>query len=426
VSGGGATRPVWSYLIPSRPPQLEQRHWNILGLVLLAEIAAQYSSSLLILTLPQVQVGLAIPEDQIGTIGGTVRLGMVATLGITMFADRLGRRRLLLGVTAVQCVLTALSGLATDPLQFLALQTAVRLIVGAEFMLSAVVITEEFRAEHRGFGIGALAALGSLGYGAAIGLYAPLDWLPGAWVRDGWRALYLLGAVPLLLLPALARRLEETARFIAQSAAQSDTGAAASAPIAALFRQYRSRLLAVGLLAFSAEIVMWPAFTLVSKHLRDVHAYGSADVSLVILTGGIVGIAGNMVAGQLGDRVGRKPMALVMLALSALSTWALYGTALTWAPVVWASFVFSLTGANVVMTALAGELFPTTARSTAAGFRMSAASLGGALGFYLEGQLFDGSHGDAVVALIPALGIAALSLLWLPETAGRELEDLTD
>ena len=53
-----------------------------------------------------------------------------------------------------------------------------RLFAGAEFMLGAVVITEEFVAEHRGFGVGALAALGSLGYAAAIGLYAPLDWLP--------------------------------------------------------------------------------------------------------------------------------------------------------------------------------------------------------------------------------------------------------
>jgi MFS family permease len=138
-------RPFWSYLIPSRPPPLEPKHWRVLGLVLLADIAAQYSSALIILALPQIQAGLDIPEHQIGNIGGTVRLGMVATVLITSLADRGGRRRMLLASTALLCALTGASGLAASPAQYLWLQTLVRVFVGAEFMLSAVVITEEFR-----------------------------------------------------------------------------------------------------------------------------------------------------------------------------------------------------------------------------------------------------------------------------------------
>ena len=139
MSAAKAARPIWSYLIPSRPPALEPKHWNVLGLVLLAEIAAQYSSSLLILTLPQVQTGLAIPEQQIATIGGIVRLGMVATIFVTALADRLGRRAMLLGATAIQCVLTAASGLVSTPDQYLLLQTLARLFIGAGFTLGAVV-----------------------------------------------------------------------------------------------------------------------------------------------------------------------------------------------------------------------------------------------------------------------------------------------
>ena len=184
-------------------------------------------------------------------------------------------------------------------------------------------------------------------------------------------------------------------------------------------------MLGLGTFALATEVIAWPAFTLISKQLREVHAYDSAGVSLVIFGGGLIGIVGNLVAGQLGDRFGRKPIGAAMIALLAVSTWGLYGSSSAWVPVAWAGFVFALTGVNVVMTALSGELFPTSARSTAAGFRMSLASLGGAIGFALESMLYRGSHGDAIVALIPVLGLAALSLLFLPESAGRELEDLT-
>ena len=85
---------------------------------------------------------------------------------------------------------------------------------------------------------------------------------------------------------------------------------------------------------------------------------------------------------------------------------------------------FAMTGCNVLLTALSSELFPTAARSTAAGFRMSVASIGGAAGFYVEAVLYRGSHADALVALLPALAVAAAAVWFLPEAAGRELEEI--
>jgi hypothetical protein len=92
------------------------------------------------------------------------------------------------------------------------------------------------------------------------------------------------------------------------------------------------------------------------------------------------------------------------------------------------------------MNALAGELFPTAARSTAAGYRMSLASLGGALGFHLEGVLYRGSRfegyhdmGEAVAA---AADLAAppgrLVVLYVPHVdfaahvAGQDSADYAE
>ena len=192
----------------STPPPLDAAHWNILGLVLVAEIAAQYSSSLVVMALPQIQVALAIPDDQIGNLGGTLRLGMVLTLFVTAMADRLGRRRLLLASVALLCLSTAASGLSRNASDFLLFQLVARIAMGAVFTLGAVVIAEEFTARDRGWGIGALAMLGAVGYAGGMGLYAAVDWMPA-----GWRILHFIGLAPLFVLPLLAQRMPETQRF---------------------------------------------------------------------------------------------------------------------------------------------------------------------------------------------------------------------
>jgi Sugar (and other) transporter len=94
----------------------------------------------------------------------------------------------------------------------------------------------------------------------------------------------------------------------------------------------------------------------------------------------------------------------------------------------WIAQVFALQGATVLERALGSELFPTSYRSTASSIRMLAATLGGSLGLALESVLYDalGSHTAAITALLPGLAIG-VAVVWLgiPETAGRELEEVS-
>ena len=53
-----------------------------------------------------------------------------------------------------------------------------------------------------------LGALGVCGYGLALALYSQVEVLP-----FGWRALYAVGIVPVLLFPIFRRRVAETGRF---------------------------------------------------------------------------------------------------------------------------------------------------------------------------------------------------------------------
>ena len=73
------------------------------------------------------------------------------------------------------------------------------------------------------------------------------------------------------------------------------------------------------------------------------------------------------------------------------------------------------------------ELFPTGSRSRAAGLLTAAALLGGIVGLVVMGALLDAgcSHGVVLGWLALAqLAVVVVVLLWFPETAHRELEDL--
>jgi len=80
------------------------------------------------------------------------------------------------------------------------------------------------------------------------------------------------------------------------------------------------------------------------------------------------------------------------------------------------------------LIAFGAELFPTSYRSTASGMRAIVGTLAGAVGLALEGPLYawTGSHAAAITLMTPALLLPPLVIyLFLPETAARELEDLS-
>jgi MFS family permease len=79
-----------------------------------------------------------------------------------------------------------------------------------------------------------------------------------------------------------------------------------------------------------------------------------------------------------------------------------------------------------VLRAFATELFPTSHRASAGGWLVLVQTLGWSLGLLACG-VFARSPGDlprVIIALGGASLLAALCLLLLPETQGRELEEI--
>src|SRR4051812_34229977 len=144
-------RPRWLWVTPylGKAPPLTRRQWRVLSLIAFVTMFDQYDLGLFSLALKQIQADLSIPEAQLGQLGALVRLGALPALILTVFADHLGRRRVLVWSIAAYTLLTGATAFSPNATTFVALQFLARTFAVTEVSLAFVVIAEELDPEHR-------------------------------------------------------------------------------------------------------------------------------------------------------------------------------------------------------------------------------------------------------------------------------------
>jgi len=391
------------------------------GIVSTAGFFESYDRALLSLAIEQIQRGLRIANRQLGVVLSIIRLGYLLALPIASFADRFGRRRLLLYSVIFYTVATAASALAPGVRSFVAFQFVARGFAAAEAAVALVILAEEVGASVRGYSIGLLGALAISGYGLAALVFALIDVIP-----FGWRGLYALALIPLVVIVPLRRHLPETQRF---SHAQKHHAAVSFfTPLKELVRNHPRRLLPVLVVTFLYYMGSTPAAFLAFKYLEVVHGWTPAMVSSMVIVGGGLGILGNVVAGWLSDSLGRRTMAAVVTFIAPLLMLLFLHTGGAVMIAAWIGQLFCDTASTTLLNTFGAELFPTAQRSTATSTVTVAATLGAALGLWMESVLFafTGSHWSAVSLLTIAWIVSPIGvLLWFPETAGMELEAIS-
>ncbi len=394
---------------------------RLLGVVSLALFFEAYDLSMLTSALKHIATDLGMAPDELGGRLALIRLGALPAFALVPLTDRIGRRRMFLVSVVGVGLGTFLTAFSPNAAAFVAMQMVTRPFVLVGSAVAVVIVTEEFPAAHRGWGVGMLGALSACGHGLGALAFAAIDVLP--W---GWRSLYAFGAVPLLLLPVFRRGVPETDRFARRRNA-TPSRTAWHAPFLHLVRDYPGRAvglaLAGGLLAFGEVAV----FQFTGYHTQTVHGWSPGRYSTMVIVGGAFGIVGNVVAGRLGDRVGRRLVGMGFMALCPLAAWVFYLGPSTTVPVAFALFVFCATASGVIVRALSTELFPTDHRGTSAGLFAVVQTLCWAAGLAAVGVGTD-SAGD-IARRTSVLSVAILAgglvLLRLPETRRRELEAIS-
>lgn len=150
---------------------------------------------------------------------------------------------------------------------------------------------------------------------------------------------------------------------------------------------------------------------------------------MMVICAGAFGIIGNVAAGHMADRWGRR-----IAGAALLSGFPFFAVIFYLGPEqglwpAWVGLVFCSGGGRLIVRALSTELFPTSQRGSASGVFTSVEMLGAGIGllciYFFGTKDVDGLA--RVVPMIAALAwVAALALSRFPETSGKELEAIAD
>ena len=307
--------PWWIPPFLGRVPEMPPETLRLLGVISLALLFENFDQATLTAALKQIALTYGVAEADLGRTLGFVHMGALPAFALVPFADRIGRRRLFLisviGISVASCA----SAFAGSIFQFVAFQMVARVFMVTCSAMAFVIITEEFPAEHRGWGIGIVSAVGAFGVALALGLFAAIELLP-----FGWRTMYALGILPLLLLPMFRREIRETRRFARHRDQSASEGRALSdlagwwLPLWSLLRAYPGRAVGIGLIGAFGAAGHSAVYNFSSYFVQSVHGWSPGNYTVMMVASGLVGIIGYPFAGRLADRAGRRRAGFALFA----------------------------------------------------------------------------------------------------------------
>lgn len=348
------------------------------------------------------------------------RGGALFALFAAALADRLGRRRILLFTVGGVCIANAVSAVAPGIEVFTASQLALRAFVNAAVVVGGIAVVEEAPEGARAFSIAMLGLASGAGFALSV-LLLPLADL-GA---ETWRIAFAVSAASIALLPVLARRLHETARYERLAARTTERG-----NFREVFdRKYGRRFVLLAGVGFLSNVFSAPSAQLTNRFLTNERGFSSSGIAAFRgITNGIPGVIGILLAGRLAETRGRRPVAIVGLFVGTSLTIVFFLGA---GAVLWIASTFAIIAAasgTLAVGTMDAELFPTEVRGTSNALLLVCYVAGSAVGLLTAGALSRplGGLGYAIALCGVAPLLASVLLLpRLPESRGRALDDVS-
>lgn len=337
-----------------------------------------------------------------------------------LLADRVGRVRVLRITILWLAISTCLCGLAASFEQLLVARALQGVGFGGEWAAVAVFVAEIAAPEHRGRMVGAVQSAWAVGWGLAAASAAIfLSLLPP---DLGWRATFLVGLFPALLVFLFRIRVKESETFLS---------ARGAAPWHAIFGRpmiastLRGSLLAAGMHGGYWSIATW--WPLMLRSERGLATIAASAHFAAIIGGSFLGYA----AGSwLGDSAGRRVM-LASFAAGATLT-LLISTQLEVSDqallLLGVPLGFFALGMFSAIGSVLTELFPTELRGAGLGFCYnSGRALAGLVPLLVGSSIMSLGISHAIGLFgACAYALVLLATILLPETRGQILANLDE
>jgi MFS family permease len=349
---------------------------------------------------------------------GSITLVSAAVGGIAfgVIADRLGRKRALMGAVLIYSIFTAACGFAQTATQLAVFRVLLGIGMGGEWATGAALVSETFPARHRGKALAFVQSSWAIGYGLAalVNMIVMPLW--------GWRGVFFVGVLPALFTLWIRRNVEEPTIWKTADTAQRGR-------FSTLFKPGIRRVtIAIALMNACCLFAWWGLNAWVPAYLRLPVAQGgiglsSTTMSLFVIAMQVGMWFGYITFGFVADAIGRK-RTYVIFVLGAAVLLPLYGVLRTPVALLFLGpFVaFFGTGYFSGLGAVVSELYPTTVRATAAGFCYNVGRVASAAAPFSIGSVAaTRGFGVAFTLTGAAFLLAAVMWIWIPETRNREL-----
>jgi SHS family lactate transporter-like MFS transporter len=317
-------------------------------------------------------------------------------------ADRFGRKPTLMWNILAYSFLELASGFAPSMTMLLLVRALFGVAMGGEWGVGSALTMETIPASARGFVSGLLQSGYPSGFFlASLAVYLFYD-------RLGWRYMFVLGAVPAILVYFIRRGVEESPAWKEQRLAPRQS------LLAVLRRDWKLALYCILLMTAFNFFSHGSQDAYANLFLKVQHHFDTHLSSLMTAVANIGAICGGLGFGWLSEKIGRRRamMTAALIALPALPFWA-FGTT----PLILATGAFlvqiSVQGAWGVIPVHLNEISPPEVRATFPGFVYQLGNLFAAINLNLQVAIAEAHGNDYGMAMAIVVATVAIVIFML-------------
>jgi len=342
-------------------------------------------------------------------------------------------------------VFAALTAVSQDAWQLIIFRFLLGIGIGADYPISATLVSEFSSTKTRGKQITFLGAMWFIG--AVFAYIVGLIMLPLG--ESAWRYMMLVGAVFALIVFFFRVTLPESPRWLAARGREKEaqeimlkiTGQKviiqpSLKPKHQLKDVFSKTLFRRTFFVCGFWFCYAVAYYGISMYTPTIlKPFTNGSQALVYIGSGtvsVLGLLGAIIGSNLVERIGRRPLiitsflglsvALIILALNSSPTMVFLVTLFSLA------VLFANMGGGILNFVYPTELFPTSIRASASGLATSVSRIGSILGILVFPNLVAAWGNSTALWFFAIIGLAGLtiSIVLAPETKGINLEELND